>query len=153
MARIETGLHAQHAEYRASPTARRQEPSDHPPSSSQHPTNPASLHSDNTATPGLVDTPFARVKSVEPKSPADEAGLKVGDRVRRIEDINWVNHEVLTRVAALVNRSQGKRLMFKVVRRIEGDDGNGRLEELELGLVPSVGNRGQGFLGCQLRPL
>ena len=56
---------------------------------------------------GLIDTPFAKVNSVVPGSPADAAGLKAGDRVRRFGEVNWLNHEKLSKVAETVQRNQG----------------------------------------------
>lgn len=56
---------------------------------------------------GLNDTPFAKVNSVVPGSPADEAGLKAGDWIRKFGDVNWLNHEKLNKVAETVQRNQG----------------------------------------------
>lgn len=56
---------------------------------------------------GLVDTPFAKVSSVAAGSPADDAGLKTGDRIRKFGNVNWINHEKLSRVAEVVQRNQG----------------------------------------------
>ena len=96
MSKIELGLHEHHALYRAS------NPS--PASSS----GPGVGRSGNTASDqGLIDTPFAKVNSVVPGSPADEAGLKAGDRVRRFGEVNWLNHEKLSKVAETVQRNQG----------------------------------------------
>ncbi|KAI9794523.1 MAG: putative 26S proteasome regulatory subunit [Candelina submexicana] len=57
--------------------------------------------------PGLVETPFAKVNSVVPGSPADDAGLKAGDRIRRFGSANWINHEKLSKVAEVVQRNEG----------------------------------------------
>ena len=96
MSKIELGLHAHHASYQAS----------NPPpasSSSQGIGRSGNAGSDQ----GLVDTPFAKVNSVVSGSPADAAGLKAGDRVRRFGEVNWLNHEKLSKVAETVQRNQG----------------------------------------------
>ncbi|KAL9132232.1 MAG: hypothetical protein Q9217_000036 [Psora testacea] len=140
MSKIERGLHQRHAEYQASRPL--------PPPIS-HP-SPSSTTRDNGIGGGLVETPFARVNSVVPGSPADEAGLKAGDRIRRVGDVNWMNHEKLAKVAEVVSRNQGRRIVVKVVRILEGAGGS---EELQLGLVPRVNWGGRGLLGCHLLPL
>lgn len=61
---------------------------------------------------GLIDTPFAKVNSVVPGSPADDAGLKAGDRIRKFGDVNWLNHEKLSKVAEIVQRNQGVSLFL-----------------------------------------
>ena len=97
MSRIEVGLHELHAEA--------QRATHHPtPSSSQGTTTYAST---NTAATGLVETPFARVNSVVAGSPADDAGLKAGDGIRRFGSANWINHEKLSKVAEIVQRNEG----------------------------------------------
>lgn len=94
MSKIELGLHEHHAAQQASnlqPSA----------SSNQAPS------SGNRQDRGLVDTPFAKVNSVVEGSPADSAGLKAGDRIRRFGNVNWINHEKLSKVAEVVQRNQG----------------------------------------------
>ena len=96
MSKIELGLHEHHALYQAS------NPS-HASDSSQ-----GSGRNGNAATTqGLESTPFAKVNSVVPGSPADEAGLKAGDLIWKFGDINWLNHEKLSKVAQTVQRNQG----------------------------------------------
>ncbi|KAL6714078.1 putative 26S proteasome regulatory subunit [Lecanora helva] len=95
MSKIEIGLHEHHAAHQASdPT----------------PTAPSSqaTSAGSTVDQGLVDTPFAKVNSVVDRSPADEAGLKAGDRIRRVGNVNWINHEKLSKVAEVVQRNQGE---------------------------------------------
>ena len=96
MSKIELGLHEHHASYQAS----------NPPHASD--SSRAAMRNGTAATnQGLVDTPFAKVNSVVPGSPADHAGLKAGDRIWRFGDINWLNHEKLGKVAETVQRNQG----------------------------------------------
>lgn len=99
MSRIEDGLHALHAEaQRATP-----QPA---PSSSQGTTIDAGTNAIGTT---LLETPFARVNSVVAGSPADDAGLKAGDGIRRFGSVNWINHEKLSKVAEIVQRNEGVR--------------------------------------------
>lgn len=58
---------------------------------------------------GITETPFARVNSVAPGSPADQAGLKAGDVIRNFGTVNWVNHERLTKVGEVVQQNEGVR--------------------------------------------
>jgi len=45
-------------------------------------------------------------------SPAEDAGLRVGDRVRRFGDVNWINHDKLSKVAETVQRNEGVSAIF-----------------------------------------
>ena len=121
MSRIETGLHAHHASIQAS----------NPPVA---PTSKFEPISGATPSSALPETPFARVNSVVEGSPADEAGLKAGDRIRRFGTANWMNHEKLAKVAEVVQGS-------------EGVSSSSSLLSLRLSLpLPSVG-RGKKGLG------
>ena len=93
MSKIETGLHEHHAEYQAA----------NPPASS----STQAAGSSGNAAQGILDTPFAKVNSVVDGSPADQAGLKVGDRIRKFGNVNFMNHEKLSKVAETVQRNQG----------------------------------------------
>ena len=94
MSKIELGLHEHHAAHQASM-----------PSSTATP--PQARSSNTIVDQELVDTPFARVNSVVSGSPADDAGLQAGDRIRRFGNVNWINHEKLSKVAEVVQRNQG----------------------------------------------
>ena len=101
MAKIETGLHAHHASIQAAGPATQ--------------VNDSSRLKDRTegsssaSEAGLIETPFARVNSVVEGSPADIAGLKAGDKIRSFGVANWMNHEKLSKVAEVVQRSEGVR--------------------------------------------
>jgi 26S proteasome non-ATPase regulatory subunit 9 len=94
MSRIETGLHEHHAALQAETVQ----------SSSQLPdARPLNAQAGNEA----QDAPFAKVNSVVEGSPAAQAGLTVGDGIRRFGHVNWLNHENLTKVAEVVGRNEG----------------------------------------------
>lgn len=91
MARIEKGLHEHHArlaEQASNPTA----------------AGPALTSS---AMSGALEAPFAKVNSVVPGSPADSAGLQVGDTVTKFGWVDWTNHNNLARVAEAVAQNEG----------------------------------------------
>ena len=93
MSKIEVGLHEHHAAYQATNS---------PASGSTQ-----AAGSSGTAAQGVLDTPFAKVNSVVAGSPADQAGLKVGDRIRKFGNVDFMNHEKLSKVAETVQRNQG----------------------------------------------
>jgi hypothetical protein len=93
MSLIEKGLHAHHARM-----------------AEQAQSNPQAA---NNAPPGLepapapLEAPFAKVNSVVSGSPAEEAGLRVGDTITKFGWVNWTNHERLSRVAEAVAQNEG----------------------------------------------
>ncbi|CAD6571520.1 MAG: putative 26S proteasome regulatory subunit [Alectoria sarmentosa] len=134
MSKIELGLHEYHASYQASNPP--------PVSGSGQGAQGSELSTTNR---GLVETPFAKVNGVVPGSPADDAGLKAGDRILKFGDVNWLNHEKLSKVAETVQRNQGvshtRNVVVKVVRNTE---------EVTLQLTPKSNWGGRGLLGCHL---
>ncbi|PGH12869.1 hypothetical protein AJ80_06578 [Polytolypa hystricis UAMH7299] len=109
---------------------------------------PAELLEGAATTPsGLVETPFARVNSVAAGSPAAEAGMKVGDKVRSFGIVNWMNHENLRKIAEFVATRQDQPIPVKVLRKNEGGEGE---TELILLLTPRQNWGGRGSLGCHL---
>ena len=91
------------------------------------------------------------MNSVETSSPAAEAGLRAGDRIRRFGEVNWINHEKLSKVAEEVRKYQGRSVFVKVMRKGEG--AGAVEEELSLNLIPRPNWGGMGLLGCHLLPL
>lgn len=100
--------------------------------------------------PSAPEAPFAKVNTVEPGSPAHEAGLKVGDLIRRFGSAIWSNHERLRRVGAVVQQNQGRPILVRVQRKTT--DGIG-VQELEVRVTPRVGWGGRGSLGCHVVPI
>ncbi|KAI4253013.1 MAG: hypothetical protein L6R42_007736 [Xanthoria sp. 1 TBL-2021] len=90
MSRIEDGLHNHHAQARSLP-AQQAGLASHTPSTSA----------------SSLAAPFAKVNSVVAGSPAEDAGLKAGDKIRRFGDVDWINHEKLSKVAETVQRNEG----------------------------------------------
>lgn len=96
MSRIEAGLHAHHAS------------AQHDASLLNASSTGAGNPSASTVLPaGIIETPFAKVNSVVGGSPAEYAGLRAGDEIRRFGSVNWTNHEKLSKIAETVQRSEG----------------------------------------------
>ncbi|KAI4287118.1 MAG: hypothetical protein L6R35_003622 [Caloplaca aegaea] len=100
MSSIEVGLHTHHAEAGNLAAARMQSSS----ASSQPPTSPADRIPSGLSS---LEAPFAKVNSVVAGSPAEDAGLQVGDKICRFADVDLMNHEKLSRVAETVQRNEG----------------------------------------------
>lgn len=76
-------------------------------------TAPTTSITDNSiADAGMLGTPFAKVNSVEPGSPADQAGLEMGDMIRGFGNVHWLNHERLSKVAEAVQQNEGVRRLL-----------------------------------------
>lgn len=93
MSRIEKGLHEHHARL-----------------AEQAQNNPGAANQAQgafVATPAALEAPFAKVNSVVAGSPADSAGLRVGDTVTKFGWVDWTNHERLSRVAEAVSQNEG----------------------------------------------
>lgn len=93
MSRIEVGLHAHHARL----AQQAQDAASAAPAST----------AGSTSTPAALDAPFAKVNSVAPDSPAETAGLKVGDQIVKFGWVDWTNHDKLARVADAVSQNEG----------------------------------------------
>ncbi len=95
MSRIERGLHQHYA------TASSQ---------AQGPLQGSNMPSSSSATAAssadVIETPFAKVNAVTPGSPAEQAGLRPGDAIRRFGHVNWLNHEKLSKIAETVQRNE-----------------------------------------------
>jgi 26S proteasome non-ATPase regulatory subunit 9 len=155
MARLEEAVHEQFAAGRA------------PETTAQSNLNAGSSRS-MASVPALpaLEPPFARVNTVVSGSPAEQAGLKVGDKVTKFGIVNWTNHERLSKVALAVQQNENvsemryikhgmelttpqRMIVVKVLR--EAEDAVSRA--LELQLTPRQNWGGRGLLGCHLLPL
>lgn len=100
MSRIEQGLHEVHASYASNKIA-----GNLPVSGSLY---EKSMNEDkNSQNSNDIEPTFARISEVFHGAPAEIAGLKVEDRITRFGNINWTNHEKLSKVAETVQRNEG----------------------------------------------
>ncbi|KAF2793484.1 26S proteasome non-ATPase regulatory subunit 9 [Melanomma pulvis-pyrius CBS 109.77] len=132
MSRIEVGLHEHHARIQA-----------------QGPIAAAGASAISSSTPAALEAPFAKVNSVVAGSPADSAGLKVGDSITKFGWVDWTNHDKLGRVAEAVSQNEGIPLTVKVLRPSAS---GGPAESVQMQLTPRNWG-GRGMLGCHLLPL
>ena len=124
MNKIEKGLHEHHAKYQASDEYKNS--LNQPQPQTQPQSTPVSQQA-----PSVPETPFAKVNSVEPGSPANEAGLKSGDLIRRFGSAIWSNHERLRKVGEVVSQNLGRPILVKVLRGSGSTD-----QELDLRVTP-----------------
>lgn len=96
MSKIEDGLHAHHASIKASDGSGA--------GSSQ---GAIANEASNAENRNVIEPPFARLSGIVPGSPAENAGLKIGDKIRKFGNVNWMNHEKLSKVAETVQKSEG----------------------------------------------
>jgi 26S proteasome non-ATPase regulatory subunit 9 len=89
--------------------------------------------------------PFLRIDLVSSQSPAEIAGLHVGDLVCRIGTIRKDNFRTIQDVASLVNNSENRSITLLVQRA-------NTKEQQTLTLTPKRWS-GNGLLGCKLTPL
>ena len=99
MSHLEKGIHNHFANLQRAQTAA--------PSIGNVDGTPGSMN--GVSETGATGLPFAKVNSVVPGSPADQAGLRVGDTIRGFGSANWLNHERLSKVAEIVQQSEGVR--------------------------------------------
>jgi 26S proteasome regulatory subunit N4 len=54
-----------------------------------------------------IEASFAKISNIVSGSPAEEAGLRQDDQIRKFGNVTWLNHEKLSRVASTVQSSEG----------------------------------------------
>jgi 26S proteasome non-ATPase regulatory subunit 9 len=106
MKRIEAGLHAHHATLA---TSLPKDSSSSSSSSSAAAITPssASLPATGSSAPEDIRTPFAKINSVAPNSPAAEAGMQRGDYIKKFGSVNALNHDKLKKLTQLVAVNEG----------------------------------------------
>jgi C-terminal processing protease CtpA/Prc len=87
---------------------------------------------------------FAKVTEVTPMSPADVAGLKVGDEIIEYGDVNYLNHDEL--------RELGRHTVSRVGKQIRVYFRRMGCIEIEFSVYPKVWD-GPGVLGCRFNLL
>jgi 26S proteasome non-ATPase regulatory subunit 9 len=161
MSRIEKGLHEHHA--------RMAEQAQTDPEGARR------AQSAFEAAPAALEAPFAKVNSVVAGSPAETAGLKVGDTITKFGWVDWTNHERLSRVAEAVSQNEGVSASLVsrspnqlyeyyrqhansaqlpiAVKALRPSTSGGPAETVQMTLIPTRNWGGRGMLGCHLLPL
>ncbi|KAF2100308.1 26S proteasome non-ATPase-like protein regulatory subunit 9 [Rhizodiscina lignyota] len=137
MASIEKGLHEHHASLQAQAAA----------SASAATSSSSSAQVPATSSSETTGPAFAKINSVEPQSPAADAGLKAGDKVISFGSANWMNHEKLSKVAEVVSQNEGRSIPVSVTRT-EGTAS--APQQFHLNLTPRRNWGGRGMLGCHI---
>ncbi|PGH07564.1 hypothetical protein AJ79_06234 [Helicocarpus griseus UAMH5409] len=145
MTQVEKGVHAHFAQLQQQ-NATCPTPAATAPATDLPPITTPAIEEATSSQAGIIETPFAKINSVVEGSPAAQAGIKAGDRIRSFGHINWMNHENLTKVAEVVQRNEGNVVLVKLVRQNE----SGEARDLSLRLVPQRNWGGRGLLGCHL---
>ena len=91
--------------------------------------------------------PFAWISDVLQDSPAQQAGLKIGDAIYKFGPINHQNHDNLRSIVTIVTQMINQEIEVKVLRKTIF----GTTEDKELKFVPREWS-GRGLLGCALKP-
>ena len=60
-----------------------------------------------SSAPAALEAPFAKVNSVVANSPAETAGLRVGDTITKFGWVDWTNHDKLARLTQVVSQNEG----------------------------------------------
>ncbi|KAF9999567.1 putative 26S proteasome regulatory subunit [Entomortierella chlamydospora] len=150
MLKIEETLHAVHAEAIAEKQKReaerklQEEASGTSSSSSLSTSSATQLRSSEIEEEKTLE-PFARINSVAPDSPAEEAGLLQGDRIVAFGTVNAKTTNLFPSLSQHVQSRENKPIVVKVLR--------GESTELHsLVVVPRKGWGGLGTLGCYIVP-
>lgn len=166
MSRIEKGLHEHHARLQE------QAQSNAAATASAHTTG-----STHTA-PGALEAPFAKVNSVVASSPAEMAGLQVGDSITKFGWVDWTNHDKLARLTQVVSQNEGvsnslklgytwpwegctsqrdedraNEMQLPIIVKVLRPNSAGPAQSMEMQLTPRRNWGGRGMLGCNLLPL
>nr|XP_054760549.1 26S proteasome non-ATPase regulatory subunit 9-like [Lytechinus pictus] len=97
----------------------------------------------NGSSNGAASIPFAQVDLVSQGSPAEKAGVHVGDKILEFGSLASMNFRSIKDIAPVVQHSQNKPIRV-VVQRDE--------DKVILSLTPQTWN-GRGLLGCNIIPI
>lgn len=102
---------------------------------------------DTTSTP---TEPFAIIDAVSSNSPAQQAGLLVGDQIVEFGSINHTNNKDLMALGELVPEAASNKQAVKITVLRQTDEMDDRIREFEqLTLIPRPWE-GRGLLGCHI---
>ncbi|XP_052803355.1 26S proteasome non-ATPase regulatory subunit 9-like [Mya arenaria] len=88
--------------------------------------------------------PIGTVTNIDAGSPADTAGLKVGDVVIRFGSLTSENFQGLQNIANIVQHSMDKPIQLTVFRDSE---------DTQISLTPKRWKPDKGLLGCNIKPV
>ena len=145
MKEIEAGLLGLHSDYKARNINIEGEK---PALSSKPLTTQASQTSELLGQPSAQELkiPFAWISDVISGSPADQAGLKMGDAVFQFGEVNHTNHDELRAIVEPVKAQVNNPIKVRVLRK----NLFGGSEERDVEFVPREWG-GRGYLGCALK--
>ena len=98
-----------------------------------------------------IKIPFADVESVVEGSPADEAGLIVGDEIVRFDHIRYGTPNALQKIAYLVSQKEGQNIEVEVIRSTKLEMSFAEKLEYKIVLLKPHQWSGKGLLGCALK--
>jgi 26S proteasome non-ATPase regulatory subunit 9 len=121
-----------------------------PPVSTESSRGSASQQQDSSTTTPKPTEPFAVIDAVASNSPAQQAGLLVGDQVVEFGSINHTNHKNLMALGELVPEAASNKQPVQITVLRQTDELNERIREFEeLTLYPQPWE-GRGLLGCHI---
>ena len=93
---------------------------------------------------------FAKIVKIEKGSPADEAGLMIGDEILTFNKILYkgVSHDPLIILSEIAKNKIGEQIPISLVRK----NNENNLVFLNINIVPHIWN-GRGILGCEFQIL
>lgn len=93
--------------------------------------------------------PFAWIGLVAPGSPAEEAGLQVGDGIVLFGNLYYgASNNPLQKISEIVSKNIDQEIAVEIIRKnVENEEENIRF--IKLNLIPHTWS-GQGVLGCKL---
>lgn len=141
MQNLEKGLHAHFAQLQQAQASATTNGSSAP--STEPSTAPSSTLTNGSTDASALETPFAKVNSVESGSPADQAGLKAGDMVKSFGSAHWLNHERLSKVAQVVQQNEGVCCICFLCHLILHENDTNVFESVEVGFGQGLPQGGE----------